>query len=105
MVIWTKISQKIKILNLLIRNEKFLPIVFQIALNNYQLMILHIAKLQKIGFLGSLYNNQTNVSSQYLTNYVMNKTFKGTARNQVDNNLPGRKAIWIVKCSGALRTR
>ena len=56
MVIWIQISQKIKILNLFLRNEKLLPIGFQIAINHYQMMIFwkNLAKLPKIGYLGPL---------------------------------------------------
>ena len=57
MVIWIQISQKIKILNLFLRNEKLLPIGFQIAINHYEMMIFwkDIAKLPKIGYLGPLW--------------------------------------------------
>ena len=54
MVIWTQISQKHKILNFFLKNEKFLPIAFQIAIKHYLIMIFwkDIAKLPKFGYLG-----------------------------------------------------
>ena len=54
MVIWTKISQKIKILNFFRKNERFLLIAFQIDPNHCKVMIFwkDIAKLPKICHLG-----------------------------------------------------
>ena len=59
---------KNKILNIFLKNEKSLPIGFQIALNHYQMMIFwkDIAKLPKICYLDHLLAIHALIKCQYI---------------------------------------